>query len=136
MPFVCTAHDFINKVKYSYSSGCNMEMSWEKKNAFGTQKDGGGCMDIVKASDSTNISISIQDNKVEFVADSNEGPAMILALLRMSNRPGGISGYLLNFTMWSLEDLQCDVQLIFPAGSISTKSRMLQKWSLPSFACK
>uniref|UniRef100_A0A915CNN0 Uncharacterized protein n=1 Tax=Ditylenchus dipsaci TaxID=166011 RepID=A0A915CNN0_9BILA len=91
MPIMsCTIKDLINKVKWSDSP------------------------EIVVASESTNISISIQDEKVKFETTHGQPFCSDACPVKNEKLPGGMSGYLLNFSMWSLEDLQCGVQLNFP----------------------
>uniref|UniRef100_A0A915D1I4 Uncharacterized protein n=1 Tax=Ditylenchus dipsaci TaxID=166011 RepID=A0A915D1I4_9BILA len=90
MPLDYTTKDLINKVKYSYCDGCSMDLVWEKGDGFFTQKEGGDS--DVKASESKNISIWIQDKQVKFRTKKS----------------------LLYNDACRLEDLQCDYQIGFP----------------------
>uniref|UniRef100_A0A915D4Z7 Uncharacterized protein n=1 Tax=Ditylenchus dipsaci TaxID=166011 RepID=A0A915D4Z7_9BILA len=60
--------DIINKVKYSYFDGCNMDLIWKKENHFHTQKEGGSVTDTEETSKSTNIKIWIQGEEFKFQA--------------------------------------------------------------------
>uniref|UniRef100_A0A915DK64 Uncharacterized protein n=1 Tax=Ditylenchus dipsaci TaxID=166011 RepID=A0A915DK64_9BILA len=116
VPLDCNAgDDVINKVKYSYSSGCIMDLIWEKGSAFCTRKVGGSGSNTVSASESTNISISIQAKEVKFKGQA-EYPIYIKDGCPVKNEQlsDGTIGYLLNFTMWSTEELQCGYRLRFP----------------------
>uniref|UniRef100_A0A915E090 Uncharacterized protein n=1 Tax=Ditylenchus dipsaci TaxID=166011 RepID=A0A915E090_9BILA len=118
MPLDCSTvngDDIVNNVKYSYSDGCNMDLIWKKGNHFHTQKDG-GTSNAVETSKSTIISIWIQDKKVKFQALNEIVHPYDACPVKNNQLPGETSGYLLNFTVWSLEDLQCDYRFSFPPG--------------------
>uniref|UniRef100_A0A915E313 Uncharacterized protein n=1 Tax=Ditylenchus dipsaci TaxID=166011 RepID=A0A915E313_9BILA len=101
MPLNCTVDDLINKVKYFLLRWLQHGNDLGSKKYFSYPKRRG------------------QRKRIPSEPSSNDA-----CPVKNEQLPGGTRGYLLNFSMWSLEDLQCvTFSSSFLLGTISTKIR-------------